>query len=132
LEAILTTIHVLFSSPESKHPELGPTGFVLGLTTEPLGNSLTDPKPFGSTEKLALLQIFAACAQSLATTGGGGGGGQVTQLMFAENPGALIIPSEVNRIVIQPVVEVRVGGKAVPVKGLPAICGEAVLGPLYT
>jgi hypothetical protein len=119
LDAILTTIHVLFSSPESRHPELGPTGFVLGLTIVPLGNSLTAPKPFGSTVKLELLHMLAACAQSLATTGGGGGGGQVTQLMFAENPGALITPSEVKRMVRQPPVEVRVGGKAVPVNGLP-------------
>jgi hypothetical protein len=121
LDAILITIQVLFNSPERRHPELGPTGLVLGLTTDPEGSSFTAPNPFGSTEKLALLQMFAACAQSLATIGGGGGGGQATQLMLAENPGALITPSEVKRNVIHPPVEVRVGGKAVPVNGLPAI-----------
>jgi hypothetical protein len=116
LEATLITIQVLFSSPESKHPELGPTGLTLGLTTVPAGSSLTAPNPFGSTEKLALLQIFAAWAQSLATTGGGG---HVPQLIVAEKPAATFIPSEVKRIVKHPPVEVILEGIVVPVNGLP-------------
>jgi hypothetical protein len=124
------TIHVLFNSPESRHPEFGPTGLVLGLTVVPLGNSLTEPNPFGSTAKLALLQILAACAQSLATIGGGGGGGQARQLIEIENPGASMIASEVNLSVRQPPVEVIAAGSEVPVKGLPITCGAAVLEPL--
>jgi hypothetical protein len=119
LDAILITIHVLFNSPESKQPELGPTGLVLGLTVVPLGSSLIEPNPFGSTAKLALLQIFAACPQSLATIGGGGGGGQARQLIEIENPGASIIASEVNLSVKHPPVEVIAAGREVPVKGLP-------------
>lgn len=54
--------------------------------------------------------------------------GHVTQLMLAANPGDVMITSEVNTKVKQPLVAVTVPGDVVPVN-VP-IKGEDVLGPL--
>jgi len=48
VEAMLTTIQVLFNSPDKRQPELPATGFVEGLEVLPF-NSSTAPNPLGST-----------------------------------------------------------------------------------
>ena len=48
VEAMLTTIQVLFNSPDKRHPEFEEPGFVDGFDVEPF-NSLTAPNPLGST-----------------------------------------------------------------------------------
>jgi hypothetical protein len=86
---MFTTIHVLFNSPESRHPELLEPGFVLGLETDPEVNSVTEPEPLGSTWNEAFVQMFTAPEQSEAITGPGGGGGgdpHGVQITFAAHP----------------------------------------------
>ncbi len=59
------------------------------------------------------LTVSGIAPQGLSLAGGGGGGPQV---MFAVQPAALILPSEVNRRVRHPPgsLEVRAGGSVVP------------------
>jgi len=63
--AILMIIQVLFNSPDIKHPEFDPLGFVCGfeMLLEIVNSSIV-PKPFGSTENEELVQIFIAAEQS--------------------------------------------------------------------
>lgn len=47
-DAMLTTIHVLFNSPDKRHPEFVEPGLVDGFETVPEVNSVTAPDPLGS------------------------------------------------------------------------------------
>ena len=116
--AILMIIQVLFVSPVSKQPEFALAGLMLGLTTEPGGSSWTLPKPFGVTEKLALVHTLIASMQSSAVTDGGGGGGQGTQEIVAFQPAILMLGSDVKTNVRQFPWAISVPG-LVHEKGLP-------------
>jgi hypothetical protein len=66
-----------------------------------------------------LVQIFTAPEQSDAMTGPGGGGGGVpqgAQITFANHPVDVVEPSDVNRSVKQPVVDVTFCEVIVPFK----------------
>jgi hypothetical protein len=113
---MVTNNQVLFSSPANKQPELALAGLIFGFAAQvPAAQiSLIVPNPLGSTAKVRLVHTVTACPQSLAVTGPPPPP-QVTQLKVADQPGAVIITSEVNTNVKQPVVEVTVPGPAVPV-----------------
>ena len=59
---------------------------------------------------------------------GGGGGGGVMHEILAAQPAAVILPSDVNLIVMQVPVETTIPGELPPV--YVPINGDAVFGPL--